>query len=435
MDLFRKKPEITTAIVLEKRVSKKDETHPVKLRITFNRVQKYYTVGKKSFNSTEFEKIFDPKARGTYKDLKRDFDAIESKAIHIIDDVIEDFSFEEFEKAFNSKTDKNNTITSLFDTKIEELEAANKLQTAISYRATKKSFLEFDPKLSFQKISPNYLKEYENWMVGKDRDRSYTTVGIYMRNLKHIINRAIEKNILGISRYPFGSSKEKYKIPIGNNSKKALKLTAIEKIFRYKPINTQEATAKAYWTFSYLCNGMNLVDIANLRFKNINDNKIKFIRQKTKDTSHDKKDIVVSLLPEIKAIIAEFGNKMVNKEDYIFPVFQDGITETEKLNRVKQLIKNTNKYMNRITSNLGMEENITTYWARHSYSTILKNSGASTEFISEQLGHSSTKVTSGYLDSFEDEQRDNMAKKLVAFKSIKRKPRKPAEPLAKEKLS
>lgn len=214
-----------------------------------------------------------------------------------------------------------------------------------------------------------------------------------------------------------------------------MKLTAIEKIFRYKPINVQEGTAKAYWTFSYLCNGMNLVDIANLRFKNINDNKIKFIRQKTKDTSHDKKDIVVSLLPEIKVIIAEFGNKMVDKEDFIFPVFQDGITETEKLNRVKQLIKNTNKYMNRITSNLGMEENITTYWARHSYSTILKNSGASTEFISEQLGHSSTKVTSGYLDSFEDDQRDNMAKKLVAFKILKRKPRKPVERLSKENLS
>jgi site-specific recombinase XerD len=87
---------------------------------------------------------------------------------------------------------------------------------------------------------------------------------------------------------------------------------------------------------------------------------------------------------------------------------------------VKQLIKNTNKYINHIAPKLGFSDRITSYWARHTYSTILKNSGASIEFISEQLGHSSIKVTSSYLDSFEDQQRDDMAKRLIDFKTVKK---------------
>ena len=421
MDLIRKKPEVTTSIILETRVTKKDETHPVKLRITYDRIQKYYTIPKQSFTSTEFQKIFTSKPRGTYKDFKRDFEAIESRAIDIIDNSMEEFSFDEFEKVFNSKKDKTNTIQSFFDDKIEELEKMQKLQTAISYRATKNSLLEFDSKFSFGRITPKYLKDYENWMIGKDKGNTYTTIGFYLRNLRHILNRAIEKGVLNQSRYPFGIGKEKYKIPFSTNTKKALKLSELEQIFKYKPESPQEAKAKAYWIFSYLCNGMNLVDIANLRLKNIKDKKIKFIRQKTKDTTHDKKEIVVTLLQEIQNIIDEFGNKMINPDDYIFPVFEKEISETEKLNRVKQLIKNTNKYINKIAGKVGLKGRITTYGARHSYSTILKNSGASIEFISEQLGHSSIKVTSSYLDSFEDQQRDEMAKRLVDFKKTAKK--------------
>lgn len=418
MEQPRKKTEVTTAIVLETRVTKKDETHPVKLRITFDRAQKYYTIGKKSFKPTEFKKIYSPKPRGIYKEIKRDFDAIESRAIDVIDNSLAEFSFDEFEKVFNSKRDKNNTIQSFFDTKIDELDERQKLQTAISYRATKKSLMEFDPKFSFQRITPKYLKSYETWMV--EKDNSYTTVGFYLRNLRHILNRAIEEGVISQAKYPFGSGKEKYKIPFGSNTKKALKLSDLEKIFKYQPISIQEAKAKAFWIFSYLCNGMNLVDIASLKFKNIKGNKIRFIRQKTKDTSHDKKEIVITLLPEIQDIIDQFGNKNANPDDYIFPVFNDGISEIEKLNRVKQFIKNTNKYIDRITSKLSLDDRITTYWARHSYSTILKNSGASIEFISEQLGHTSIKVTSSYLDSFEDQQRDDMAKRLVDFKTVKK---------------
>jgi integrase/recombinase XerD len=50
-----------------------------------------------------------------------------------------------------------------------------------------------------------------------------------------------------------------------------------------------------------------------------------------------------------------------------------------------------------------LNRDVTTYFARHSFATVLKRSGAKIEMISELLGHSSVDVTENYLDSFEKE--------------------------------
>jgi integrase len=248
-------------------------------------------------------------------------------------------------------------------------------------------------------------------------DHSYTTIGIYMRNLKHIINRAIGDKL--IHEYPFGDPKKgKYQIPEGRNTKKTLTISDIEKLFNYTPSGRNEYLALNYWLFSYLCNGMNMVDVANLKFKNIKDNNIEFIRQKTRDTTKEVPIIKVLFLPEVQQIIDRLGNEDKIQESYIFPIFKAEYSEIEKHKRLKQHIKNTNKYIRRVAKSVGINENITTYWARHSYSTILKRSGAPIEFISEQLGHQSTKVTKHYLDSFEDEQREKYSSVLIPTKQV-----------------
>ena len=53
---------------------------------------------------------------------------------------------------------------------------------------------------------------------------------------------------------------------------------------------------------------------------------------------------------------------------------------------------------------LGISSKLTTYTARHSFATKLKNSEkVSLSFIMESLGHSSIKTTMDYLAGFEDE--------------------------------
>ncbi|WP_235903450.1 tyrosine-type recombinase/integrase [Taibaiella lutea] len=48
---------------------------------------------------------------------------------------------------------------------------------------------------------------------------------------------------------------------------------------------------------------------------------------------------------------------------------------------------------------LGIDKPVTTHSARHSFATILKNSGAPVAIISQALGHSSEATTQNYLAS------------------------------------
>jgi site-specific recombinase XerD len=69
--------------------------------------------------------------------------------------------------------------------------------------------------------------------------------------------------------------------------------------------------------------------------------------------------------------------------------------------------------MKKISEEVGLSDVITTYWARHSFSTYLKRKGVSVEVISEALGHSSIKTTRTYLDSFTDETLEKTAELLA----------------------
>jgi site-specific recombinase XerD len=58
---------------------------------------------------------------------------------------------------------------------------------------------------------------------------------------------------------------------------------------------------------------------------------------------------------------------------------------------IKQFTRMTNNYLRIIAKEVGITKDVTIYFARHSFATILRRSGASTEFISESLGHSNIK--------------------------------------------
>jgi integrase/recombinase XerD len=74
--------------------------------------------------------------------------------------------------------------------------------------------------------------------------------------------------------------------------------------------------------------------------------------------------------------------------------------------------------MRKIKTKLGIEKKVTTYVARHTFSTVLKRSGVSTEFIQESLGHTDIRTTENYLDSFEKDVKREFAGKLTAFKQV-----------------
>jgi len=251
--------------------------------------------------------------------------------------------------------------------------------------------------LTFAEITKSLLKKYEIWML--TNNRSVTTIGIYLRSLRAIYNQQnIDRSI-----YPFG--KKKYSIPKSKNIKKALTLEEIAKIYNYEvEPNSASQMAKDYWMFLYLCNGMNVKDFCQLKWTNIDGQMLTYERAKTQRSTEENKYISVALKHETWEIIKQWGQPSISKDAYIFPHLEKNMSVEKQMATHKQLIKRINTHMKVIVAEVGIDKNVTTYFARHSFATVLKRSGSKIEMISELLGHSSVDVTESYLDSFEKEQ-------------------------------
>jgi integrase/recombinase XerD len=158
-------------------------------------------------------------------------------------------------------------------------------------------------------------------------------------------------------------------------------------------------------------------DIALLKCNNIKGDFINFVRSKTeRSTRSNLKPISIYLNDDAKAIIKKWGNCVQANDNYVFSILDKNMTAEKEYATIKQFTKTVNKYMDDIAKVLKLDKHVTTYTARHTFSTVLKRSGASTEFIGEALGHSNKKTTESYLDSFEQDTQKEFARKLLGFK-------------------
>jgi len=379
---------------------KKDGTYAIKLRITHNAEKRYY----QTFiycTKDEYIKITAKGARGTYKNRMQDLEIFEQKAKNIIAGLTP-FTWYEFSRLFYDKAPRTGNLKEMFLQYIALLEKEGRITTAISYRCALNSIFKFRPNLSFESLTSEFLHDYEKSML--KGENSISTVGIYLRSLRTIVNIARQDGLM--HTYPFG--RRKYIIPAGRNIKKALTAKQLKQFIDYVPKNNTEARAKDYWLFSYYANGINFKDIALLKKSDIKGDTIIMERAKTQHTNRaNRHAISIYLLPELQEIIGRRSEKGPN----LFPIFK-GTDPILRLKELRQFIKSTNKYTKRIGNHLKFDMPLTTYVARHTYATMLKRAGESVEAISEQLGHGSTKTTQSYLDSMDHEAKKRMAENL-----------------------
>jgi integrase/recombinase XerD len=400
----------TTTIFFDKYHPKANGKHSVKIRVTFDRQSLYYKTGI-SLSEVEFVKAMGDKPRGEHKEIALKLQAFEKRAADIIDE-LPIFNFPAFEKQYYSNRGTKDTIDTAFTNYIEQLKERGQIGTVVTYECAQKSLNTFQAGAKFSDVTPDFLNKYEKWMLSKEK--SITTVGIYLRSLRTLFNNAISDGTLTSDFYPFG--KKKYEIPTGNNIKKALTLKEIGSIYHYQPeTGSPIEKAKNYWLFMYLCNGMNVKDMCLLKYENIKGNILEFERAKTARTKRNVEPIRVAITDEVNEIIRNWGNKKNDGKTYIFPILKAGLTPERERQLIQQITHVINDHMKTIAKALNIENDVTTYAARHSFATVLQRSGVGTEFISEALGHSNVKTTQSYLAGFEDESKRETIKALTAF--------------------
>ena len=420
--------EVTTKVWLLKKREKKNGKYPIKIKVIFNRLICFYQTGI-DLTEEEFKNYHNR------KDLKKQFDEIIyflNKADKIVKDLGHNFSWKEFDTLYynrkpiitriNKQSQSINIITQLEDY-AEKLFREGSIKTSKGYTTISNHLKDYlkkeDGCLLFSDVTPEFLNALEKYFLGSKMQLSYSSIGVYMRNIRAIFNQAISKKIISAELYPFG--KGKYVPPSSKKAKKALSIDDIEKIYNYKSDVPEVARAKDMWLFAYFANGLNVKDIAYLKYENIKDGILSFIRAKTEhSTKDDIQTIQVSVTEDIERIINKWGKKPANPKTFIFDMLHpEDLSDLQIYRDINQAVKTINKYMKRIAEDLKLERVPTTNFARHSFSTILKRAGVPIEMISEQLGHTSIKTTQIYLGSFEMDQKREVAKYLTSFKGKK----------------
>jgi len=114
----------------------------------------------------------------------------------------------------------------------------------------------------------------------------------------------------------------------------------------------------------------------------------------------DPKTITVYITDEIQSLIDRLSNLDKSPDNYMFPILQPGMDELREHEVIKLFIAFVNNWMAENAKHLALPRILTTVSSRHTFATVMKNAGASTEYIQEALGRHSKENNEFYMDSF-----------------------------------
>ncbi len=439
---------------------KKTEDYPYKLRIYAGKSKLYPTIFGLSIKDND--KLKAKNLRDNLQDVRDKLKEIEDTALAFIKNM-DPFSFDIFERDFIKdhpgfeqarikfqplpaalkkfdfgpyyknfpvllENPEPGSIGEIFKLIIEKKISkgtSGSIKTAVGYRTAYSSLLKFGGNVKFKTITAEYVQYYSDWLKYNTDDKKTTcgktTVGIYTRKLRAVFNEAIRlKRIKKENCYPFG--KGQFGIPASSNLKKAFTLDEIEQIYYYAcdPKEPSMKKAKAFWLFMYFGQGLNPKDIALLQYKHITGDFFEFERAKTEETAQDPPKISVFLNEDLLQTIAEYGNKDKSPENYIFPIFEHGMTPLRQYKVGEQFVQFINKWMQRVLDALGIEKKAGCQVARHSYATVRRLGGADLNDIGDELGHSDPRTTRRYVGGLPSERKKENAAQLDAFKRKKK---------------
>ncbi|WP_437341423.1 phage integrase SAM-like domain-containing protein [Alistipes communis] len=398
----------SVSAMLDTRRTKSDGKCPVKIRVTHRRTRWYYPTGK-DLTPEEWSALSTTKARALVsirKDIESSYQIVRSAVEELT--TAGAFTFDALNNRLKGAT--SDTVNTAFRAKISAFNQQGQVGTATVYDTILKGIERFTgAHIPFDAITVSWLVRYAAFLQSEGKKQ--TTIAIHLRHLRAILNEARRQGIVKEAQYPFGRGR--FEIQEGEGRKMALSLDQIGEIARYDDGSDATAKYRDYWLFLYLCNGINVADFVRLRYRDIVNGEICFVRQKTARTTRTRKEIRVVVTDRMQAIIDRWGNPPA-PDRFIFPVLDGSEDAMRQKLKTQYFTRAVNKRMATIGEALGIG-NISTYTARHSFATVLKRAGANIAYISESLGHNDLKTTENYLASFEREERVKNAELLTKF--------------------
>lgn len=268
----------------------------------------------------------------------------------------------------------DNLITPRFVAYAENTTAS---RTKNIYMGTLRKLQAYDKnfdRLTFEDINLDWLKRFDRWMM--NNTPSANGRAIHMRNLRAIFNDAINNDIT--TNYPF----RKFKIRTEATRKRSYSIDIIRKILTLECKEEWQVKYLDFFKLTFYLIGINAIDLIHLdTYKN---GRIEYTRAKTH------KHYSIKVEPEADELIKKYrGNKyLLNYMDSNSNYRCFYFNMTKGLKAIKQDL---------VADGVEIEE-LTTYWARHTWATIASELDIPKDTISAALGHGGNSVTDIYIN-------------------------------------
>ena len=268
------------------------------------------------------------------------------------------------------KKDKPVNVTFPVFAKIYVQESDRKRSTKENLMTTITVLQEFRPGLDFKDITYTFLKEFEVHL--KEKGNSVNTIAKHLRQLRTLVNEAINQGYIPSDAYPF----RKYKIKQEKGRKEFL---TPDELKRLENLDVDKKLRHVLDAFLFCCyTGLRYSDFCQLTPENIiRVNGKRWLYFKSVKTDVEIR-LPLHLLFEGKALAV--------LERY------DIVTDFAKIGPNSE----ANKHLAQLSALARIRKHITYHTARHTCATLLVHQGVPITTVQKLLGHTSVRTTEVY---------------------------------------
>lgn len=297
------------------------------------------------------------------------------------------------------KQTKESSLFNFMHGVIAQLKQLGKIRTSETYTATLKSFMAFreNQDVPLDGVSSDMMLLYEAHL--KARDVRMNTISFYMRNLRAVYNRAVEKGLTPQNkpfRHVYTGVNKTIKRAIPIKEIKALK----ELDLSLKP---SLDFARDMFMFSFYTRGMSFIDMAYLKKSDLQNGILTYRRRKTGQ------QLTIKWEKCMEDIVSKYPK---NQTDYLLPIIKETVNERRQYDNALHLV---NYHLKDLSSILKLQRPLTMYVARHSWASAAKARNIPLPVISEGMGHDSEATTQIYLASLETSVVDKANKMILGL--------------------
>ena len=268
----------------------------------------------------------------------------------------------------------------------EQLRNMGRKRAAETFSSAANSFERYcaGKEISLEEVDSDLMVAYETYL--KTTGICPNSISFYMRNLRSIYNRAVEKGIVE-QRNPFC----RVYAGIDKTVKRAVPLKIIRQI-RNLDLSRQPPLdyARDLFMFSFYTRGMSFIDIAFLKKKDLQNGILTYRRHKTGQR------LIIKWEKPMQDIIDKYDT---GNTPYLLPIIKVNDKE-ERLQYMNEMHR-VNRNLKKVGERIGLSIPLTTYVARHGWASIAKSKNIPISTISEAMGHDSETTTRIYLASLD----------------------------------